>query len=69
MALHLVCPTARRSNRVPSERPGEAPDGGRCHRPPGRRDGHGRYRALGAFQDGVKKKRAATGPFFNIKGN
>ncbi|HEV2610951.1 MAG TPA: thioredoxin TrxC [Noviherbaspirillum sp.] len=33
MPLHVVCPHCHTTNRVPSERLGEAPDCGRCHRP------------------------------------
>ena len=33
MSLHIVCPHCEAINRVPSERLGEAPDCGKCHRP------------------------------------
>lgn len=33
MPLHVVCPHCHATNRVPSERLGESPDCGRCHRP------------------------------------
>jgi thioredoxin 2 len=33
MSLHIVCPQCQAVNRVPSERLGERPDCGRCHRP------------------------------------
>lgn len=33
MPLHIVCPHCHATNRVPSERLGESPDCGRCHRP------------------------------------
>lgn len=33
MSLHVVCPHCEAVNRVPSERLGESPDCGKCHRP------------------------------------
>lgn len=33
MSLHIVCPYCQSVNRVPSERLGDAPDCGSCHRP------------------------------------
>lgn len=33
MSLHIVCPHCEAINRVPSERLGEKPDCGKCHRP------------------------------------
>lgn len=33
MSLHIVCPHCEAINRVPSDRLGEAPDCGKCHRP------------------------------------
>lgn len=33
MSLHIVCPHCDAINRVPTERLGESPDCGKCHRP------------------------------------
>lgn len=33
MSLHVVCPHCDAINRLPTERLGEAPDCGKCHRP------------------------------------